>query len=138
VPSNKFLHIGRFRAHVKSDSVCEYVANKLGVDTATIICKPLVKNGLDVATLEFLNFKLGILSSTFRLFLVMQSGPIQSKSVYSSTGICRLLIRTFWICTFIIHRTQKATNNPRLWCRFDYGIFMILIRNVNVRWIRYR
>jgi len=138
VPSNKFLHIGKLRLHVKSDSVCEYIANKLGVDTATIICKPLVKNGLDVATLEFLNFKLGILSSTFRLFLVMQSGPIQSKSVYSSTGICRLLIRTFWICTFIIHRTQKATNNPRLWCRFDYGIFMILIRNVNVRWIRYR
>jgi len=55
VPSNKFLHIGRFRAHVKSDSVCEYVANKPGVDTATIICKPLVKNGVDVATLEFVN-----------------------------------------------------------------------------------
>jgi len=35
VPSNKFLHTGR--AHVRSDSVCEYVANKLGVDTATII-----------------------------------------------------------------------------------------------------
>jgi len=57
VPSNSFLHIDIFRAHVKSDSVCEYVANKLGVDTATIICKPLVKNGVDVATLEIVNFK---------------------------------------------------------------------------------
>jgi len=66
VPSNKFLHVGRFRAHVKSDSVREYVANNLGVDTATIICKPLVKNGVDVATLEFVNFKLGIPEQHFQ------------------------------------------------------------------------
>jgi len=66
VPSNKFLHIGRFRAHVKSDSVCGYVANKLGVNTGTIICKPLVKNGVDVATLEFVNFKLGIPEQHFQ------------------------------------------------------------------------
>jgi len=46
--------------------VCEYVANKLGVDTASKICKPLVKNGVDVATLEFVNFKLGIPEQHFQ------------------------------------------------------------------------
>jgi len=57
------------------------------------------------------------LSSTLRLCLVMRSGPIQSRSVDSSTG-------TFWICTIIINRTQKTPNNRRLWCRFDYGKFL--------------
>jgi len=46
--------------------VCEYVANKLGVDTATIFSKPLVKNGVDVATLELVNFKLGIPEQHFQ------------------------------------------------------------------------
>jgi len=60
VPDNTFLHIGRFRAHVKSESVCVFVANKVGVDIASIICKPFVKNRVNVSKLQFLNFKLGI------------------------------------------------------------------------------
>jgi len=80
VPSNKFLHIGRFRAYVKSDSVCEYVANQLGVDTATIICNPLVKNGVDVATLEFVNFKLGIPEQHFQTVFSDASWPNPIKA----------------------------------------------------------
>jgi len=80
VPSNKFLHIGRFRAYVKSDSVCEYVANQLGVDTATIICNPLVKNGVDVATREFVNFKLGIPEQHFQTVFSDASWPNPIKA----------------------------------------------------------
>ncbi|KAH8354530.1 hypothetical protein KR084_006229, partial [Drosophila pseudotakahashii] len=66
VPSNTFLHIGRFKAHVKSETVCEYVATKLGVVLASIICKPLVRNGVDVSSLQFVNFKLGIPEQHFQ------------------------------------------------------------------------
>jgi len=124
VPSNKFLHIGRFRALIKSDSVCEYVANKLSVDTATIICKPLVKNGVDVATLEFVNFKLGIPEQNFQTAFsdAFWPNPIKvSRFIHKDRPIV-----DGNVLDLHDHHTSdsKTPVNRRLWCRFDYGKFL--------------
>jgi len=55
---------------VRSGFVCEYVENKPGVDTATIIFKPLVKNGVDFGTLVFVTFKLGIPEQQFQTVFI--------------------------------------------------------------------
>jgi len=45
--------------------VCEYVANQLGVDTATIICNTLVKNGVELSFHVINNFFFDIMHDIF-------------------------------------------------------------------------
>jgi len=80
---------------------------------------------ISMVNLYFDNFKLGIPEQHFQTVFsdAFWPNPIK-RSVDSSTGIGRLLMGTFWICTIIIHRNQKTPNNRRLWCRFDYGKFL--------------
>lgn len=59
----------------------EFVANKLGVNTASIVSKPLVKNGVNVSKLQFLNFKLGIPKQQFQTVYSDESWPNPMKVI---------------------------------------------------------
>jgi len=54
------LHIGKFSTDTEPNAVRKYVSTKLNVDANSFTCVKLVKKDVDVTTLKFVNFKLGI------------------------------------------------------------------------------
>jgi len=54
------LHVGKFATDTKPNTVLKYVSTKLKVDASSLNCVKLVKKDVDVTTLKFVNFKLGI------------------------------------------------------------------------------
>jgi len=60
LPTKKFLHVGKFATDTEPNAVLKYVSTKLKVDASSLTCAKLVKKDVDVQTLKFVNFKLGI------------------------------------------------------------------------------
>jgi len=60
LPTKKFLHVGKFATDTEPNTVLKYVSTKLKVDASSLTCAKLVKKDVDVTTLKFVNFKLGI------------------------------------------------------------------------------
>jgi len=61
LPTKKSLHVGKFATDTNPNAVLKYVFTKLKVDANSFTCVKLVKKkDVDVTTLKFVNFKLGI------------------------------------------------------------------------------
>jgi len=54
------LQVGKFATDTEPNTVLKYVSTKLKVDVSSLTCVKLVKKDVDVTTLKFVNFKLGI------------------------------------------------------------------------------
>ncbi|KAH8320192.1 hypothetical protein KR059_011230, partial [Drosophila kikkawai] len=60
LPIVKYLHAGKFKATTEPEAVLNYVSSKLNVDTKAFSCIKLIKKDVDISTLKFVNFKLGV------------------------------------------------------------------------------
>jgi len=60
LPTKKFLHVGKFATDTRPNAVLKYVSTKLKVDASSLTFVKLVKEDVDVTTLKFVSFKLGI------------------------------------------------------------------------------
>jgi len=58
--ANKFLKVGKCATDSVPNAVLKYVSTKLKGDANSFTCVKLVKKYVDVTTLKFVNFKLGI------------------------------------------------------------------------------
>jgi len=70
LPTKKFLHVEKFATDTEPNAVLKYVPTKLKVHASSLIVVKLVKKkDVDVTTLKFVNFKLGIRFSLQKRFL---------------------------------------------------------------------
>jgi len=65
LPTKKFLQFEKFATDTEPNTFLKYVSSKLKVDASSLTCVKLVKKDVDVTTLKFVNFKVGIPDQLF-------------------------------------------------------------------------
>ena len=76
VPRLRFMHISRLKNTVTEANVINFVASKLSLPTTSLICSKLVKKDVDITSLHFINFKLGVPAASFNRVLKTDMWPI--------------------------------------------------------------
>jgi len=83
-----FSHVGKFATDTEPYAVLKYVSTKLKVDASSLTVVKLVKKVVDVTTLKFVNFKLGIPDYLYdSVFSLSGRTQLRSKDLFIENGL---------------------------------------------------
>lgn len=71
-----WLHVSKFSTSTSENAIIKYVSTKLNINDNEVLCFKLIKKGMDISRLKYINFKVGVPAYKFNSALNANSWPL--------------------------------------------------------------